>query len=134
MQFDRHSARVQPIPPSDPRRRMDFGAHPPKLSPSPDVRPRPTTENLAKIRILFRDIETLALWGLPYDNLRPGQEPRHIDRRWRGDWIWLGSPGWFGGMSPEEQAAVKAFLATHREQVPTNAYEWSKLARVEVGS
>ena len=78
------------------------------------------------IRVLYRDAN-LSLWGVPY-NLRPGQSPRHIqDAGNARDWIWLGSPGWFGGMTIAEMDEVRAYLAKLGPLVPGNAYEHSTL-------
>lgn len=96
---------------------------------------------LASIKVLFRAPESLALYGIPYD-MRPGQQPidiwrtaRSIHARGtapagytdpRNEWIWLGSPGWWGHLSAGEIAAVEAWLVerTARGEVPGNPYEW----------
>ena len=99
---------------------------------------------LQAIRVLFR-APTLALYGIPYD-MREGQSPGNL---WRGrrrpivygqtygrteaapgpqeDWIWLGSPGWYGTMPESEQRAVEAFLAEHKDSVPGGPYEWDRI-------
>lgn len=42
---------------------------------------KPTPENLAQIRVLYRQPDTLALWGIPYDmRADVGQQPRDIER------------------------------------------------------
>lgn len=112
----------EPLPPFDPRR-ADFQIHGRHL---PNRRPRATRENLARIRVLFRDADTLSLWGLPYE-MRLGQAPRDVHRNHRGEWIWLGQPGWFGSMTPEERRAVEEFLAAHDDKIPRGAYEWCTL-------
>jgi hypothetical protein len=101
--------------------------------------------DLSTIRVLWRQPDTLALWGIPYE-MRPGQSPRDL---WRArdayvaprpghygskrvnldDWIWLGQPGWFGSMSTERVTEVKAFIARHRADVPGNPYEWTTLPK-----
>lgn len=100
-------------------------------------------EKLKSIKVLFRMPDSLALVGIPYD-MRPGQQPRDIWKAFRdytspkpghygskqvdiSDWIWLGTPGWFGDMTAEEVAAVKDFIAKHRDDVPGNPYEWSRI-------
>lgn len=107
---------------------------------------------LASVRVLWRQSDTMSLWGIPYD-LRPGQEPRHLVAAtwpdvtppgWRScdvppkkragevpsNWLWLGNPGWNGSLSVEDVAAIKAFLAPIREadMVPTGPGEWSWVA------
>lgn len=88
-----------------------------------DVRPRATAENLARVRALYREDETGSLWGIPYVP-RPGQSPRDIDRGWRGDWFWLGQPGWYGEMTREEIEAAKAFLLEYRDEIPRDCHDW----------
>jgi hypothetical protein len=82
---------------------------------------------LQNIKILFRAPDTLALYGVPYE-MRPGQQPGDL---WRAGntkgWIWLGSPGWWGNMSPDDQAEVQAFLSKHHDAIPGNPYEWDRL-------
>lgn len=107
-------------------------------------------QNLSAIKILYRQPDTMALWGLPYD-LRPGQSPRHLwDSRTipdtcaqaagrygftlaapgpREGWIWLGSPGWYGTMTRRDQVRVRAFLDQHDEFVPGGPGEWCVLPR-----
>lgn len=107
---------------------------PPALAERGFLRPARSTLNpglaLNTIKVLYRQPDTLALWGIPYE-MRRGQQPRDLWER-RGDsWIWLGSPGWYGSMSKSDQAAVKAFLDQHREAVPENPHEWSLLADFE---
>lgn len=98
---------------------------------------------LALIRVLFRAPDTLCLYGIPYD-MREGQQPSDLwqarsyadllasargfyGRRIHApgpldDWIWLGCPGWWGNMSRDDQAAVKAWL--QGRAVPENPFEW----------
>lgn len=105
-----------------------------------------TPATLASIRVLYRQPDTMGLWGIPYD-MREGQSPRDLlPRHLSGDltlrkpwhredytppspWIWLGSPGWWGHLTKEEQALISAFLAKHRENVPGSAHEWSTLTK-----
>lgn len=94
----------------------------------------PPARDLSKIRVLWRQSDTMSLWGIPYEmRTEVGQSPRDIvkaewpsKRPWThgkappekssgqvpSDWIWLGSPGWWGSMTPEEIAATEAFLAS----------------------
>jgi hypothetical protein len=95
-----------------------------------------TTDNmpvLATIKVLFRCPDTLALWGVPYNMRRDvGQSPGHL---WRAgqtkDWIWLGSPGWWGSLSPASQTAIKEWLAARADDIPENPYEWVTLPEVK---
>lgn len=100
--------------------------------------------NLNTIRVLWRQPDLMALWGIPYA-MRPGQSPRDLwigrlvpDRTFVGygkhvyrpgpreGWIWLGQPGWWGNLSSEAQAAIVAFLEPLRKAdlVPTGPGEW----------
>jgi hypothetical protein len=95
-----------------------------------------TFEILEGIRVLYRQPDTLSLWGIPY-GMRPGQAPRDL---WRGcvdrgkptpppDWVWLGSPGWYGYMSAPERAVVEAFVGQllKKDDVPNGPGEWSEV-------
>jgi hypothetical protein len=90
----------------------------------------PTPKNLASIIVLYRRPDTLALYGLPYE-LRHniGQEPRHLWRSYGPPdaWIYLGSPGWWGEISSDGQAAVKAYLRTLH--TPDDPGEWCYVAK-----
>lgn len=115
----------------------------------------PTPENLAQIRVLYRQPDTLALWGIPYDmRADVGQQPRDIERareenndglyrkNWartlprptyqdpHEGWVWLGQPGWWGSYeagSPE-RVAVEAFLAElPPDVIPQGPCEWTKV-------
>ena len=99
------------------------------------------------IRTLFRAPESLALYGIPYlmrdmPNGRP-QSPRDLYCRRLGDgsmeivgpksdWIWLGTPGWFGHYNEKQIGEIKAFLKIHHDSVPSNPYEWSVLPPIEL--
>ena len=103
-------------------------------------------DNLAeRIVVLFRAADTMQLWGLPY-RMRDevSQSPRHLWNRpgyggeYRApgpleDWIYLGSPGWWGHLNDEQQTAVKEFLS-RVEWVPEGPYEWcyAELRKQEV--
>lgn len=97
---------------------------------------------LDTIRVLYREPDTLALWGIPYEMRRDvGQAPRHLLARHRagtlcmfGDppWIWLGSPGWYGHLARSEQRLIRAWLAAvdvllGEGTVPGNPHEWSEI-------
>lgn len=86
-----------------------------------------TKADLDSIKVLFRRDDSLELFGVPY-KMRPGQGAKDIFRAGNTKgWIWLGSPGWWGSMTKGEQALVKAFLAKHKDDVPTGPNEWSTL-------
>jgi hypothetical protein len=97
---------------------------------------------LDTVQVLYRDRE-MQLWGIPY-KMRPGQQPRdlqdahhdYVPPRYGhygskqtsiADWIWLGSPGWWGHYNKEQQEDIKDFLKMNREYVPQGPYEWSEL-------
>lgn len=83
-----------------------------------------TQAKLDTIRILYCAPDTLSLWGIPYQ-MREGQAPRDIYERFRGDWIWLGTPGWFGTMTEREIVIVKASLNVVKDNIPQNPHEWT---------
>jgi hypothetical protein len=95
-------------------------------------RPRPIRENLAKVRVLYRSPDTLGLWGICYEMRADcGQQPKDIAQDLRGDWIWIGQPGWWGTMTREEIDATRAFLAEHTDEIPNGPNEWTTLAKKE---
>lgn len=93
---------------------------------------------LDTIRVLYREPDTLALQGIPYE-MRPGQSPKDIKQaansgklvgsRGTSDWIWLGTPGWWGDMGPKNRRAVEQFLERYKDFVPQNPYEWDTLPK-----
>jgi hypothetical protein len=87
-------------------------------------------DRLVTIRVLYREPDTMSLWGIPYEMRKAvGQQPRDIDIYHRRGWIWLGSPGWWGSLSAEEQLAVSAWLAALPEGcIPEGPCEWCSLA------
>ena len=117
---------------------------------SAETRLRPRSELEARfptIRVLWRQPGTLALWGISYEmRAEVGQSPYHL---WRAreehrppppgtyaagpidlsDWLYLGSPGWFGAHSTDDIAAIKIWLASlPRDAIPMNPCEWTRLA------
>lgn len=86
-----------------------------------------TKADLDKIVVLWRQPDTLALWGIPYAMRDECQQtPYDLWKSSRGegygptapryradlsDWIWLGSPGWWGGHLPESRIAIQVWLA-----------------------
>jgi len=91
--------------------------------------------DLDQIKVLYRD-RNCQLWGIPY-RMRPGQSPMHL---WNAravnqninldDWRWLGTLGWYGSMTKDEQEQTKAFLTPLRDAgwLPGNPHEWVDLA------
>jgi hypothetical protein len=107
-----------------------------------------TKADLDEIVVLWRKSDCLSLYGIPYAMREScGQTPRHLwdaqnadyrrspmDTTKRvdlSDWIWLGSPGWWGSMLPEERTAVEVWLAPLYTfgLVPGNAYEFVDLRK-----
>lgn len=95
-----------------------------------------TRADLGSIRILFRAPDTLDLWGIPYLMRRDvGQAPRHLFRSEvpgaGAGWIWLGSPGWYGHLSRDEQALVREYVeaARGRDEIPGHPYEWCEVTQ-----
>lgn len=95
---------------------------------------------LRTIRVLFRTPESLDLYGIPYI---PQGSPRDLYCRRRrdgnmeivgpkSDWIWLGTPGWFGNYNEKQIGEIKAFLKLHHDTIPGNPYEWAVLPPIEV--
>lgn len=80
-------------------------------------------ERLREVQVLWRQPDTMALWGIPY-GMRPGQSPYDLHRagNTRG-WIWLGSPGWWGSLSRKDQEEIQSWLAT-LEDIPQGPAEW----------
>lgn len=107
---------------------LDYGAN---YRPLPRTeRPCATRENLAKVRVLYRSPDTLVLWGICYEMRADcGQQPKDIAQDLRGDWIWLGQPGWWGTMAREEIDATKVFLAEHADETPNWPNEWTTLGK-----
>lgn len=85
-----------------------------------------TSQLLDTIRVLYAMPDTLSLYGIPYQ-MRPGQAPRDIFEKFRHEWIWLGSPGWFGSMTKAEISLVREFLTTFKNDIPQNPHEWTKI-------
>ena len=109
--------------------------------------------DLSKIKVLWREPDVMSLWGIPYE-MRQGQSPRDLylaewptKRPWtehygRGQpeklsrqvpsgWIWLGTPGWWGSLSSEDQAAIQAFLAgIPKDMIPSGPGEWVSLGEI----
>lgn len=101
-------------------------------------------DKLQTIKVLWRQPDTLTLWGIPYRMREDvGQQPYDLWKAhrdyvlpkpgWYGskqidlsDWIYLGEPGWYGNLSKEDQAAIEQFLAKH--DVPGGPCEWSDIS------
>lgn len=106
-----------------------------------------------RVFALFRASDTMALWGITH-TLRPGQSPGDLWRarkesieRWREprpaqtvgvpeplklDWVWLGSPGWWGDMPDKLRAQIEAFTEKHSTLIPESPNEWTNLEEFEV--
>lgn len=110
------------------------------------IRMNSTAERLQSIRVLYRESDSLSLWGIPY-RMRPGQQPGDLKRAERSyvapayghygskkidlsDWIWLGTPGWWGHLSKADQSAIQAFLSQHADEIPRGPEEWTELERL----
>ena len=81
--------------------------------------------DLDSVQILFRQNDTMSLWGLPH-GLRPGQSPRDLQEvnNTKG-WIWLGTPGWWGSISRSDIEKIRKFLEGVGDMVPFHPGEWS---------
>ena len=105
-----------------------------------------TAEKLAPIQVLFRQSDTMCLWGIPYrmrDDVN--QSPANLVRaEWKADWkpagaipanwIWLGSCGWWDTLNIAEQIVIRNFLAKHKDSIPTGPNEWSYLETAKESS
>lgn len=101
-------------------------------------------QKLASIRVLYRG-KDLVLWGIPY-GMRSGQNPSDLERAHDNyvplpygtygskqinleDWVYLGSPGWYGHLNAQEISSVKSYLSKlDATLIPQNHYEWVDLA------
>ena len=103
---------------------------------------------LASVKVLWRAPDHMSLWGIPY-RMRDevGQTPNHLHKahsEWRerrswgspfpgernidlSDWLWLGSPGWWGSWNSNDRALIEAWLAQPHVKacIPGNPGEWS---------
>jgi len=85
-------------------------------------------EALAGAKVLFRAPEDASLWAIPYD-MKPGQQPSDLGPGPNTkDWVWLGSPGWYGDRTEGEIEVIEDFLAKHADHIPRKRFEWTKLA------
>jgi hypothetical protein len=108
-------------------------------------------EKLASIKILWREPDLMTLWGIPYGMREEvHQNPNDLMRGYykrvdgfydamckatypkaaypkdpREDWIYLGSPGWFSHLSPEDIRLIEDWIKT--VEVPGYPGEWVKL-------
>ena len=88
--------------------------------------PKEFWEKLKTIKVLYRRPDCLTLYGIPYE-MRPHQSPKDILEKYRGDWIYLGTPGWYNHYSEIEIKLIKYFLAKLGDRVPEWPHEWSRL-------
>lgn len=74
----------------------------------------------------------MSLYALPAGTLRPNASPLDHWRRWQAEgreppgWLWIGTPGWWGGISEERQEEAKVFLADLGDLVPDWPGEFSR--------
>lgn len=83
-------------------------------------------KSLNEIQVLFRS-GTEQLYGIPYSmhSGNPQQHPRELlDAGTTQDWVWLGSPGWWGHMTYEEISRIQQFLKTVGDWVPNDPFSW----------
>lgn len=85
--------------------------------------------DLGPIRVLWRQPDTMALWGIPYRMRHDiGQSPGDLyEARNTCGWVWLGSPGWYGSYSSGEIQKVVSFLSYHADMIPDNPGEWTEI-------
>ena len=108
------------------------------------------TPRLRDIRVLYREPDTLTLWGIPYE-MRPGQQPSDIlradirsqesamqrayghygspARDSKSGWIYLGNPGWWGTRNNAMARAAKRFLRLYKDYIPEGPNEWIELPK-----
>lgn len=96
-----------------------------------------------EILVLWRQPDTMSLWGIPY-RMRPGQQPYDLWKARRDyvplppghygappinldDWVWLGSPGWWGDMSNIRSERIEAFAQRYPSLIPQGPCEWTDL-------
>ncbi|TXH08188.1 MAG: hypothetical protein E6R04_11505 [Spirochaetes bacterium] len=74
----------------------------------------------------------MCLYGIPY-RMRPGQDPKDILSKYRDDWIWLGTPGWWSNLPIARIEEIKAYLKPLYEKklVPLGPHEWIDFASAE---
>jgi len=76
----------------------------------------------------------MALYGIPH-RMREGQQPGDLWRRYGSpraalaDWLYLGSPGWWGSIKEEDQERIRTFLQKLGPLVPGGPFEWVDLTR-----
>ena len=87
---------------------------------------------LGEIRVLYRRPDTMELYGIKY-RMRQGcgQQPADIvdgnEGRVPYEWMYLGSPGYFGHLGDVEQEEIRRKLEEWGELVPTHPNEWSEV-------
>lgn len=87
---------------------------------------------LSAIKILFREADSMSLWGIPYD-MREGQAPRDLLENPKRNWIWLGCPGWWGSLDTPNQKSIKDFLESVKDSIPGGPNEWCRLSGPALG-
>jgi hypothetical protein len=84
-------------------------------------------QKLKNIRVLWRQSDTMSLWGIPY-HMTGVAEPNDLFRnRNTAEWIWLGTPGWYGEYTGPEIAMIKQTISDLGEAVPQHPGEWSDI-------
>lgn len=70
----------------------------------------------------------LQLWLIPYPMRRDvGQAPRHLVSAGNTHgWVWLGSPGWYGSLSPELIVECKRMHADEARDLQWHN-EWEEI-------
>lgn len=86
-----------------------------------------TADGLATIKVLYRQNDTMSLWGVPYEMRRNcGQSPDDIANH--HGWIYLGGPGWWGSIPEPEITAIKEYLSRMPiDAIPSYPNEWTSL-------
>lgn len=107
-----------------------------------------TWAKLRGIRVIWRQPDTMSLWGIPHA-MRAGQTPGNLwggrlvpdtirrAQGWHGatlrspgpreGWVWLGAPCWWGNLPESAQRAIEAYRKLL--DVPSNPGEWSEVPR-----
>jgi hypothetical protein len=107
---------------SDAARLYSFDAHADRTHKCPPV----TQEILDSFVYLWRENMTLALYGIPRELKHPGHfdafPPEH-----RRDWVWLGTPGWYGDVDNREKNLIARYIARMESigALPEYPNEWT---------
>ncbi len=88
----------------------------------------PTEQNLSSVRIVA--YMNGAFVGIPYE-MREGQQLWDILPRFHGDWVWLGSPGWYGNMTTEQRRLAVAFYETYLKVTRWYEGAWDSIDEIK---